>query len=646
MNSRLIALLIAASLSVPASAQMVPIERAPAATTAVPTPPVVPSTIAPPLSMPTEVPAAPVAIPTLSPAQASWLTAWLSGGRDQGLSVDNDVIGSVASTPSGDALVRATLDRARALRTGRIDSTDFLEVWALRPVIWDPLPSFAAAVSADRLPQWAATLTPRYSGYEGLKAGLATYETIRDTGGWKILAAKSDAAAIRARLALEDKSVTAAEPLVDALQRAQRRYGLNPTGLLDTRTLAELNVPVDERIGSIMANMERWRWLPRELPVNRVQVNIAAAVLTVFEGDSPVASMRAVTGSPTNQTPMLSSAIHSIVINPPWNVPTSIAKRELWPKGRARLIAQGYKIVGTPEGGERIIQPAGPGSALGQLKFDFDNPFAVYLHDTPSRAKFSSFDRLASHGCVRLEKPIPLAELLLKDDPAKSGQVQTLIDTAMTLNAMRPDLIVVRHHAAGAVQLLARKVDCSVINAGDGAHEHPTQALLDALTIRRNKGQIRGLIVAICGDILHSRVARSNLILLNALGAEVRVVGPSTLLPSGLERMGCKVFTSMREGLKDADIVMMLRLQRERMNGSFVPSVKEYFHYYGLDSEKLAYAKPDALVMHPGPMNRGVEIASDIADGAQSLIREQVEMGVAVRMAILEALAAHLPNGG
>ena len=221
---------------------------------------------------------------------------------------------------------------------------------------------------------------------------------------------------------------------------------------------------------------------------------------------------------------------------------------------------------------------------------------------------------------------------------------ETLIDTAMTLNAMRPDLIVVRHHAAGAVQLLARKVDCSVINAGDGAHEHPTQALLDALTIRRNKGPLRGLVVAICGDILHSRVARSNLILLNAMGAEVRVVGPSTLLPSGIERMGAKVFTSMREGLRDADIVMMLRLQRERMNGSFVPSVKEYFHFYGLDAEKLRYAKPDALVMHPGPMNRGVEIASDIADGAQSLIREQVEMGVAVRMAVLEALAAHLPN--
>src|SRR3954452_1624532 len=222
---------------------------------------------------------------------------------------------------------------------------------------------------------------------------------------------------------------------------------------------------------------------------------------------------------------------------------------------------------------------------------------------------------------------------------------ETLIDTAMTLNAMRPDLIVVRHHAAGAVHLLARKVDCSVINAGDGAHEHPTQALLDALTIRRNAGRIRGLVVAICGDILHSRVARSNILLLNALGAEVRAIGPSTLLPPGLERMGVSVFTDMRRGLAGADIVMMLRLQRERMNGSFVPSVKEYFRTFGLDQEKLSLAKADAVVMHAGPMNRGVEISSEVADGAQSLIQEQVEMGVAVRMAVLEALASHLPNG-
>jgi len=221
---------------------------------------------------------------------------------------------------------------------------------------------------------------------------------------------------------------------------------------------------------------------------------------------------------------------------------------------------------------------------------------------------------------------------------------ETLIDTAITLNAMRPDILVVRHHASGAVELLARKVDCSVINAGDGSHEHPTQALLDALTIRRNKGRVERLIVTICGDILHSRVARSNIILLNALGARVRVVAPSTLLPPGIERMGVEVFRDMREGLRDADIVMMLRLQRERMSGSFVPSSQEYFHYFGLDEKKLSYAKPDALVMHPGPMNRGVEIESGVADGAQSLIREQVEMGVAVRMAALEALAQNLPN--
>jgi aspartate carbamoyltransferase catalytic subunit len=225
---------------------------------------------------------------------------------------------------------------------------------------------------------------------------------------------------------------------------------------------------------------------------------------------------------------------------------------------------------------------------------------------------------------------------------AKKGE--TLIDTAITLNAMRPDLLVVRHHAAGAAHLLAQKVDCSVINAGDGAHEHPTQALLDALTIRRAKGKIAGLVVAICGDILHSRVARSNILCLNALGARVRVVGPPTLLPKGIERLGVEVFTDMRRGIAGADIVMMLRLQRERMSGAFVPSTKEYFHFYGLDEEKLTSHAPDALVMHPGPMNRGVEIASDVADGPRSLIRDQVEMGVAVRMATLEALARNFRN--
>jgi aspartate carbamoyltransferase catalytic subunit len=216
---------------------------------------------------------------------------------------------------------------------------------------------------------------------------------------------------------------------------------------------------------------------------------------------------------------------------------------------------------------------------------------------------------------------------------------ETLIDTAMTLNAMLPDVLIVRHPDSGAVKLLSEKVNCAVINGGDGTHEHPTQALLDALAIRRHKGQLQGLTVAICGDILHSRVARSNIHLLIAMGARVRVVGPPTLMPSAIDRLGVEVFHDMTAGLVDCDIVMMLRLQLERMQGAFVPSTREYFHFYGLTREKLALAKPDALVMHPGPMNRGVEIDSEVADDIdRSLIREQVEMGVAVRMACLDVL--------
>lgn len=232
--------------------------------------------------------------------------------------------------------------------------------------------------------------------------------------------------------------------------------------------------------------------------------------------------------------------------------------------------------------------------------------------------------------------------MVVASSSVKKGE--TLVDTAVTLNAMRPDIIVVRHHAAGAVELLAQKVDCSVVNAGDGAHQHPTQALLDALTIRRNKGEIAGLTVAICGDILHSRVARSNIALLNAMSARVRIIAPSTLLPSKPDRLGAEVYTDMWKGLEGADVVMMLRLQHERMDGAYVPSQREFFHFFGLDHEKLARAKPDALIMHPGPMNRGVEIASTVADHSRSVIREQVEMGVAVRMAVLEALSQNLPQ--
>ena len=221
---------------------------------------------------------------------------------------------------------------------------------------------------------------------------------------------------------------------------------------------------------------------------------------------------------------------------------------------------------------------------------------------------------------------------------------ETLLDMAMTLNAMRPDIIVVRHHAAGAVELLSQRVDCAVINAGDGEHEHPTQALLDALTIRRHKGRIEGLTIAICGDILHSRVARSNILLLNALGAHVRVAAPSTLLPPAADRFGVEVHTRMTDAIKDADVVMMLRIQKERMASAMAPSTREFFHFFGLDMQKLRRAKPDALVMHPGPINRGVEISSSVADSSRSLIREQVEMGVAVRMAVLQVLARNLPE--
>jgi aspartate carbamoyltransferase catalytic subunit len=222
---------------------------------------------------------------------------------------------------------------------------------------------------------------------------------------------------------------------------------------------------------------------------------------------------------------------------------------------------------------------------------------------------------------------------------------ETVIDTAITINAMRPNFLVVRHPSSGAVELLSQKVSCSVINAGDGQHEHPTQALLDALTIKRRKGKVEGLTVAICGDVLHSRVARSNIHLLNKLGARVRVVAPSTLLPTGIANFNVNVYRDMRAGLADADVVMMLRLQLERMSGAFVPSQREYYRFFGLNAEKLRYAKPDALVMHPGPMNRGIEIDSDVADGPQSVIREQVEMGVAVRMAVLDALSRHWRGG-
>ncbi|MEX0970486.1 MAG: aspartate carbamoyltransferase catalytic subunit [Paracoccaceae bacterium] len=232
----------------------------------------------------------------------------------------------------------------------------------------------------------------------------------------------------------------------------------------------------------------------------------------------------------------------------------------------------------------------------------------------------------------------------MQTSSVKKGE--TLIDTALTLNAMRPDILAVRHPASGAVDLLASKVNCIVLNAGDGLHEHPTQALLDALTIRRAKGRLHRLTVAICGDIAHSRVARSNMFLLGKMESRIRLVGPRTLMPAGVEKLGVEVTDNMAEGLEGADVVMMLRLQKERMDGGFIPSEREYYHRWGLDAAKLAAAKPDAIVMHPGPMNRGVEIDGLLADDInRSVIQEQVEMGVAVRMAAMDLLTRHLQQG-
>ncbi|MBB5710586.1 L,D-transpeptidase family protein [Sphingomonas xinjiangensis] len=373
------------------------------------------------------VPPAPVQLPALSPKQSAELARLLTdAGYEQGLRHDG------ASGPrlgSDEALVRATLDYARAVHSGRLDQSDFQQDWGLRPQPFDPLPGFADAVKRDRIAAWLRSLPPPYAGYDGLQKGLAKYRDIEAKGGWATLPAGPDLSvgatgarvtALRKRLAVEDSQVAATgatfdAALKEAVIRAQRRYGLRPTGTVSTGTLGALNVPVGDRVRQIMANMERWRWLPAEMPAKRIQVNIAAAVLTVFEGDEAIASMKAVTGRPGNETPMLQSRIHSVVLNPPWNVPTSIATKELFPKGAAYLARNNYKVIGTGPN-RRLQQQPGPKTALGRYKFDFQNPYAVYLHDTPAQAAFSGFSRLESHGCVRLEKPGELAELLFRND--------------------------------------------------------------------------------------------------------------------------------------------------------------------------------------------------------------------------------------
>ena len=266
-----------------------------------------------------------------------------------------------------------------------------------------------------------------------------------------------------------------------------------------------------------------------------------------------------------------------------------------------------------------------------KIKRSFSNKNIINLFFEDSTRTLTSFELAGKQlGASVINMSIATSSI-------KKGE--TLIDTAMTLNAMDPDILIVRHNMSGVPYLLSEKVNCSVINAGDGSNEHPTQALLDALTIKRHKKKIAGLEVAILGDVLHSRVARSNIYLLNKLGAKVRVICPPTLLPSKIEELGVKVYKNVEEGLKSIDIVMVLRMQKERMSGTFVPSEKEFFRFWGLDRKKLNNAKKNALVMHPGPINRGIEIDSDVADDiGRSLILEQVRLGVAIRMSIIDEL--------
>ena len=417
-------------------------------------------------------PAAPVIAPArISRAQAETLRRALAKATGQGV-ITPAVLGAdgaqavsfdVKGADDEVAVAQAALRYARAVHASRLQPGEFLHDWGLRPAAYDPTPSFNAAVAADRLDDWLASLPPPYDGYEGLRQGLIRYRKIEASGGWPTIPAGpaltlgdsgDRVVALRRRLLIENGADDGSDspiydqPLAEKVADAQRRFGLRPTGVVDDSTLAQLNVPAAHRVVQIEANLERWRWLPATLPADRIQVNIAAAVLTLFRGDQPVTSMRAVTGRPDDETPMLASTIRSIVINPPWNVPTSIATKELYPKEHAHhgyLAAHGFKVIHTDDGGSRLQQAAGTRSALGRIKFDFLNPYGVYLHGTPVHGTFSSYERLKSHGCVRLEHPDTLAALLLHDDPRWSGEgaVDHAIATKVTSRATLPEPIAV-----------------------------------------------------------------------------------------------------------------------------------------------------------------------------------------------------------
>ncbi len=399
---------------------------------------------APPLTP--GAPTATAALPVFRSDQIALLMQTLGDAETQGFSHNE-------FTPPGlDALLRspnptdrqraalllksAILAYAKAQHGGRLPASMFQKNWGMRPAPYDPELEFNFALAQDRLPQWLDTLAPPFDRYRGLKDALAQYRAIAAKGGWdeidagpklEVGSSGERVAALRARLAAEDPqssldttASTFDESVADAVRHFQHNVGLDPTGVVDKATLAALNVPLSDRIVTIEANMERWRWVPRIWPATRIEANIAAQEMDAFQDNAIALEMRAAPGRPDDQTPILSSQVESVVFNPPWNVPSSIATKELWPKEHAHpgyLASHGYRLISTGDGGgERIQQKSGPKSALGLMKFDFPNDYAVYLHDTPSRRAFNGTSRAVSHGCVRLQRPRELADLLFKTD--------------------------------------------------------------------------------------------------------------------------------------------------------------------------------------------------------------------------------------
>jgi murein L,D-transpeptidase YcbB/YkuD len=428
-----------------------------------PTVSAVPATTAPPQ------PASPPPVFAFTPDQKSLLFQALVEAPSHGL---GDYLGRIDQVQALEAeghvddsnalLSKLALDYAVAIHAGRLAPQEFRVEWGLRPVAFDPVPGLTSALADNALPAWLASLPPPYSGYQALRRGLARYQDVAASGGWKAVSAGPTltlgsagvrVSQLRARLAADDSSVVTGTAPYDAalraaVQRAQKRYGLAPTGDVGSETLAALNVSLEDRIGQILANMERWRWLPPTMPRDRIQVNVAAAVLSLFKGDAAILSMKAVTGRPGGaETPLLSSQIHSIVLNPPWNVPSGIAAKELWPKERARpgyLAANDFIVIPLEGGGSRIQQRAGPKAALGLYKFDFANSYGVYLHDTPSRGAFERYGRLSSHGCVRVEKPNELAKAVMEGDPNWTPEaIDDAVATGKTQRVKLPSQVAV-----------------------------------------------------------------------------------------------------------------------------------------------------------------------------------------------------------